>query len=223
MSELVDMSLDDIIKRNRSGNKKSTTNNHKRAGGNQTNKPRLQRLRNLGARSGITRKSGTHQSAGRQQASPRKELTRLHVSNLNFRVTNEDVRELFSEIGPLKKAALHYDKDGHSLGTAEVAFTTREAAIRAIKKYNQVPLDGRPMSITLVPNTTNVRSPTKGRIGVKPNSGISKTKSPRNKDGRQVKTRGQPKFQKREPKKQVTAEELDAELESYTARTRSQG
>lgn len=217
MSEL-DLSLDDIIKRRK--------------------RPQTDRLKKLGARSGINkpRAGATKSRAGvtntrsgiLKKNSPRKELARLHVSNLDYRVTNEDIRQLFSEIGPLKRAALHYDEDGHSLGTAEVTFTTRDAAIRAIKKYNQVPLDGRPMSITLVPNSTNVHPSPKSRIGVKQGSGVVK-KTTNNKNTQHQKGQrrqpnmrasgGKPKFQRRQPKKQITAEELDAELEEFKSKT----
>lgn len=229
MAEKVDLSLDDIIKMNR----KSSNNNQRGKKPNKPAKPNLQRLKNLGARSGIIRKGGPRQqntnSNNRQQTlvSQRKEPTRLHVSNLHFNVSNDDVRELFSEIGQLKKAVIHYDKSGRSLGTAEVIFASREAAVRAIKKYNNLPLDGRPMNITLVPSQTSVRSPTKTRIGVKPGSGVYKrpqTKAPRPgapSKGRVASTRGvkvnaKPRNSKTQPKKQVTAEDLDADLEAYT-------
>lgn len=227
MSELVDMSLDDIIKRNKVSAKGGRSNNQRGSGPkNQSNsKPRVQRLRNLGSRSGITRT--TKPSGGRQAVSPRKEgLARLHVSNLHYNVSNRDVSQLFSEIGQIKKAAVHYDKSGRSLGTAEVTFTTRDAAIRAIKKYNQVPLDGRPMNITLVPSPSSVvRSPAKGRVGLKPGSGIKKTtkKSPQSKGPRNSNQRGNNRssFQKRQPKKNLTAEDLDKDLDDYTMKVDS--
>ncbi|KAL7610245.1 hypothetical protein Lser_V15G12004 [Lactuca serriola] len=75
---------------------------------------------------------------------------KLYVSNLDIGVTNEDIRELFSEIGELNRYAIHYDKSGRPNGTAEVIFARRNDAFQAFKRYNNVQLDGKPMKIEIV-------------------------------------------------------------------------
>lgn len=76
--------------------------------------------------------------------------TKIHVSNLHFEVTEADMRELFGEFGPIKKLSMHYDQHGKSQGVCDIAFEDRAHALRAIKKYENVPLDGRKMRIEVI-------------------------------------------------------------------------
>ncbi|GKV47069.1 hypothetical protein SLEP1_g54006 [Rubroshorea leprosula] len=90
--------------------------------------------------------------------------TKLYVSNLDQGVTNEDIRELFSEIGELKRYAVHYDNNGRQSGSAEVLYVRRSDAFAALKRYNNVLLDGKPMKIEVV--GANADIPISARVNV---------------------------------------------------------
>lgn len=50
----------------------------------------------------------------------------------------------------MKSYTIHYDQSGRSKGTAEVVFVRHSDALLAIKKYNNMRLDGKPLQIELV-------------------------------------------------------------------------
>ncbi|KAG6760826.1 hypothetical protein POTOM_034009 [Populus tomentosa] len=46
--------------------------------------------------------------------------------------------------------SIHYDRSGRSKGTTEVVFIRPAEAVAAVKRYNKVQLDGKPMKIEIV-------------------------------------------------------------------------
>ena len=80
--------------------------------------------------------------------SKRRLLDRLFATETT--IDRRAKQELFSQVGAVKKAGLTFDQNGRSKGTAEVILARRQDAVQAIKTYNSVKLDGRPLRIELV-------------------------------------------------------------------------
>jgi len=84
---------------------------------------------------------------------------KIHVTNLFYNVSEDDLEEVFSDVGQLKSVHIHFDRSGRSLGTADVIFVKKEDAVAAVEEYNGAALDGQAMQISLVSgNTTTARN-----------------------------------------------------------------
>ncbi|MBA0787776.1 hypothetical protein Gotri_027287, partial [Gossypium trilobum] len=147
--------------------------------------------------------------------------TKLYVSNLDHGVTNEDIRELFSEIGELKRYSVHYDKNGRSSGSAEVVYLRRSDAFAALKRYNNVLLDGKPMIIEIV--GANAEVPVSARINVTGTKGRKKrTVVMTRRGGMTMRSgrgggRGRGRGRGKRKPMEKSADDLDKELENYHA------
>ncbi|XP_077212740.1 THO complex subunit 4A-like [Tasmannia lanceolata] len=241
MSSSLDMSLDDLIK----NNKKPGGGNF-RARGRGSGPGPNRRFSNRGANRTTPYSMGKpvqapdaawqHDmfsdqaaafSAPPARASAIETGTKLYISNLDYGVSNEDIKELFSEVGDLKRYSVHYDRSGRSKGTAEVVFSRRPDAVAAVKRYNNVQLDGKPMKIEIV--GTNVVTPaavpqvTNGILGnpngiprSAPGRGAASMGRPRGGGGGRGWGRGRGRGRGgRGDQVVVSADDLDAELEKY--------
>lgn len=96
----------------------------------------------------------------------------VYVTNLRDTVTQEDIVELFSDVGPLASAQLLQP------GTALVVYFTKAEASQACDSYHNRLLDGQPMQCSLLPSSVSTgRSSLFSRLGCKvfPDSGLLPT------------------------------------------------
>jgi RNA recognition motif-containing protein len=73
---------------------------------------------------------------------------RIYVGNLPYSVTDDDLREVFSEFGELASAEIVKDKfSGQSKGFGFVDMPNNSEADQAIKSLNDQPLKGRKLTV----------------------------------------------------------------------------
>ncbi|KAL2470388.1 THO complex subunit 4A [Abeliophyllum distichum] len=218
----LDMTLDDLIK----SNKKSGP----RVRGRGSGPGPARRLPNRSAKraapyavaKALDSAWGHDMFAGGSRASNIETGTKLYISNLEYGVSNEDIKELFSEVGDLKRYTIHYDRSGRSKGTAEVVFSRRQDALAAVKRYNNVQLDGKPMKIELVGTNMNIPAaglPSASAFGdsnVAPRSARGRGSGfGRSRGSGRGRGFGRGRGRGRGPGEKISAEDLDADLEKY--------
>ena len=73
---------------------------------------------------------------------------RLYVGNLPFSVTEQDLEEIFAQVGTVESTNIVTDRDtGRSRGFAFVEMDTQEAADAAIQNFNGRELEGRSLTV----------------------------------------------------------------------------
>ncbi len=74
--------------------------------------------------------------------------SKLYVGNLSYSVTEEQLRELFSQAGTIKEVAMIMDRDTQRpKGFGFVEMTTQVEAQKAIELFNEHELDGRRLMV----------------------------------------------------------------------------
>ncbi|XP_040597018.1 THO complex subunit 4-like [Mesocricetus auratus] len=221
MANKMDMSLDDIIKLNRSkqgsrgkGQGWSSACCQGRHGGARR-APVWANRRSWSLKNRPTM-SGGSAGGGRDRPAPYSRPIQLPNKGQHDRFDSR-----FCVFGTLKTAAVHYDRSGRSLGTAQVHFRQKADALKALKQYNGVPLDGRPMNIQLVTSQTDSQR--------KPAQRMIRGSMSRNHGSwcfgggliRRGTRGGSPgsgrRGSSRNSKEPLSAEQLDAQLDEYNA------
>jgi len=77
---------------------------------------------------------------------------KILLSNLDSQIAEEDLQEIFQNVGPVTRTVIHYARDGTSLGSGEVHFANKNDALRAADEYDAAQVDGRPMSVKVIAN-----------------------------------------------------------------------
>lgn len=73
---------------------------------------------------------------------------KLYVGNLSYNVTEEQVRELFSQAGEVDSVALITDREtGRAKGFGFVEMNTEEGSKEAIRRFNGYTLDNRNLTV----------------------------------------------------------------------------
>lgn len=77
-----------------------------------------------------------------------KMATKLFVGNLDYTVTSDQLRDLFSQAGTVVDAVVINDKmTGRSRGFGFVEMSTEEEAKAAVEKFNSYDLNGRKINV----------------------------------------------------------------------------
>ena len=146
----LDMSLDDLAKAKKNSDrpKPKVVKSAPRAGKQreqpkqqqQQQQQQYQQPRGGGGSGGILSRVGVSSEASG---------TLVVFRNLKYEVTDRDIRELALTIGEIKRGNLVLGPGGRSSGAAEVVYVSRSDAIKAVKKFNGLTLDNRPMDVML--------------------------------------------------------------------------
>ncbi|MEP7212095.1 MAG: RNA-binding protein [Acidobacteriota bacterium] len=74
--------------------------------------------------------------------------TKLYVGNLSFNTTNQDLNDLFGQVGTVESANVVEDRDtGRSRGFGFVEMSSQEEADNAIAQLNGKEVDGRELKV----------------------------------------------------------------------------
>ncbi|KAK2801984.1 hypothetical protein FQN50_007542 [Emmonsiellopsis sp. PD_5] len=113
---------------------------------------------------------------------------KIRVTNLHYDLTEDDLEDLFTRIGPISSLSLRYDRAGRSEGVAFVTYKRTVDAQTAIREFDGANAKGQPISLTMVssaPPRAAARNPFD--FAEKPKGSLfDRTEKPRTRDSRSL-------------------------------------
>lgn len=83
----------------------------------------------------------------------------IFISNLSFRINDEDLKQLFEEYGEISSAKVITDKyTGKSRGFGFVEMSNDDSAKKAIEELDKAEYDGKVISVSVARPKTETRS-----------------------------------------------------------------
>jgi RNA recognition motif-containing protein len=87
----------------------------------------------------------------------------IFISNLSFRVNDEDLKQLFEEYGEISSAKVITDKyTGKSRGFGFVEMSNDDSAKKAIEELDRAEYDGKVITVSIAKPKTDARPRTNG-------------------------------------------------------------
>ena len=84
-------------------------------------------------------------------------ISKIYVGNLNFRISEETIRNCFSPFGEIQDIKMVRDKEtGNFKGFAFIQFVNPESAQNAVKAMNGKDLEGRTLRVNLAENRPRI-------------------------------------------------------------------
>lgn len=84
---------------------------------------------------------------------------KLYVGNLSLETTSDEIRDLFSEVGPVDSCQVITDRDtGQSKGFGFIEMNSKEGADAAKEKFNGQDLHGRALKVDEAKPKTDSRN-----------------------------------------------------------------
>ncbi len=132
----------------------------RRRGRTGSQRTRLSRPTQSQNRAGTMRRSFRKTTSRSTNKKSLNERRRLKIFNLNKKISNSDLKNLFSPYGDLVRCGIHFNKMGESTGRADIEFSSHDECENAINKLDNADIEGVKMRVKYAdfgPRTTNRR------------------------------------------------------------------